>query len=269
MTWSYQYPARTATHLETGLVFSITYDAVHPTWDVHLDGEWPASVTEVQVSALAEELVQFIRDRYIQREMSELLHGAYGGDFELASMVLRRQTNKKVSVRTLQAWMMPADRPSSRRCPEWALVALEQYLGQNPGAARGWKEVRSVYRSTPEGLASSLHQASRERSLQRVDARMAKEQKVHDKWQKASMRELPGMLAELEIRLQREADFNMEYRMIMNEAIRVSENFEEFKRNFNRELGRKFDLDGEEREIAEDLTKNRNEFAREDGTKPD
>lgn len=270
MTWSYQYPAPTAAHQPTGLVFSISYDRAKPACAIRLEGQRPATVTDAQISALSEELDQLIRDQRTQRRMSHLLHGVYNGDYARAASILSEQTKKKVSVRTLQAWMMPPGRPSSRRCPEWALLALEQYLKRHPEAPWQWKEISTVYRGSPDGQTLALHTELRDqRTLQFAEAVIAEEDAILKKWCSASFDELPQRLAELELRLRRATGDNADLIGKMLALTYSCTTFEEFRHQLHEATTRKVGLDQLVMEIAKDIRGGRNEFSHEDGTLPD
>lgn len=270
MTWSYEYPAPTAAHQPTGLVFSISYDPTKPTWAIRLNGERPSALTDAKVSALSEELDQLIRDRHTQRLMFQLLHGVYNGDYARAASILSEQTKKKVSVRTLQAWMMPPGRPSSRRCPEWALLALEQYLERHPEAPQQWKEIATIYRSTPDGQTLALHTELRDqRSVQIAEAAIAEEEAILKKWRSAGFEALPQRLTELELRLRRATADHAELIGTMLALTYSCTTFEEFRMKLNDATTRKVGLDQLVGEITKDIRNGRNEFAHADGTLPD
>lgn len=270
MTWLYQYPAPTAVHQPTGLVFSISYDRAKPACALRLSGERPATMTDAQISALAAELDQLIRDRRTQDRMSHLLHGAYQGDYARAASILSEQTKKKVSVRTLQAWMMPPGRPSSRRCPEWALQALEQYIERHPEAPRQWKDIATIYRDTPDGQTLAMHTELRDkRSLQFAEAAIAEEEALLKKWRSAGFENLPQRLTELELRLQRVTGDHTDLIGKMLALAYSCTTFEEFRPQLQEATMRKVDLDQQVREIVRDIRNGRNEFAHEDGTLPD
>jgi hypothetical protein len=252
------------------LVFSIAYDSGAPGWVIGLDGEVPASIGDAEVSALRTELDQLVRDSRTQLRVSELLHGAYNSDYGHVAAILSSQTKKKVSVRTLQAWMMPPGRPSSRRCPEWALLALEQYLASHPQAPSHWKEVSSIYRSTREGQTLAFHTELRDqRSLQLAEAAIAKEQATLQKWRSAGFADYPQRLTDMELRLRRA---NADHADLIGNILALVDScstFEEFREQLREATRRKLDLDYTVREIVGDLRNGRREFASTDGTLSD
>lgn len=270
MDWAYTYGAATATHEPTGMVFSIAYNSTAPGWVISLKGESPPSVEGAQVAALREELDQLVRDAHTQRRVSELLHGAYNGDYSHVASILSRQTRKKVSVRTLQAWMMPAGRPSSRRCPEWALLALEQYLASNPRAPADWQEANSILRNTPGGQTLAFHTQLRDqRSLQLAEAEIAEEEATLHKWRSTGLVELAQRLTEMEISFRRTASDHAD---LIGQIVALTHSctsFEEFREQFDEATRRKLDLNYLVRKTVSDIRNRRGEFASSDGTLPE
>lgn len=270
MTWSYCYPAPTATHEPTGLVFSVTYDLEKPEWTIRLDSAQPRSLEQARIETLRDELDQLVRAGRTQRRMSELLHGAYNGDYSHAAAILSSQTKKKVSVRTLQAWMMPPGRPSSRRCPEWALLALEQYLSEHPEASRDWKEVSSIYRSTPDGQTLALHTELRDqRSLRLAEAEIAHDEAIRKKWRGAGVTELLEHLSDLELHLRRVTGHHTD---LIGQIVGLTYScttFEEFREQLREATRRKANLDWVIRENVVDISRGQKEFSSADGTLPD
>ncbi|HEL7888390.1 MULTISPECIES: hypothetical protein [Lysobacteraceae] len=270
MDWEYTYRAATARHRPTGLVFRIAYNSTAPGWVISLEGERLPSVEAAHVAALRDELHQLVHDAHTQRRVSELLHGPYNGDYSHVAAILSRQTRKKVSVRTLQAWMMPAGRPSSRRCPEWALLALEQYLASNPRAPADWQETSSILRSTPSGQTLAFHTQLRDqRSLQLAEAEIAEEEATLHKWRSADLMELAQRLTEMEISSRRATSNHADMIGQIVALTRSCATFEEFRAQLDEALRRKLDLDYTVRQIVSDLRKGRGEFASPDGTLPE
>lgn len=45
-----------------------------------------------------------------------------------AAQLISEQTMRPCSVRTVRAWLAPAELPSARPCPDWGILALETRL---------------------------------------------------------------------------------------------------------------------------------------------
>jgi hypothetical protein len=45
-----------------------------------------------------------------------------------AADLIAEQTGRPCSVRSVRAWLAPADRPSARPCPEWSVTALDRAI---------------------------------------------------------------------------------------------------------------------------------------------
>ncbi|MDQ3287552.1 MAG: hypothetical protein M3Q42_04700 [Pseudomonadota bacterium] len=269
MSWSYEYPSKQAIHLPTKLEFSVTYDPVNSDRKIKLNSERPAYMTDAQLSGLVQELQVQIQDRYLQSKMSQLLHFDYDGDYDRAALILAQQTKKRVSTRTLQAWMMPPGRPSSRRCPEWAVAALELYLHQNPDAPLWWKDVANVSRSTEVGRKLERTKQLRERETLRIaEQRIADEQAIRAKWQECAVADIPTQLASFEIATQARLERHFDLIHNILTSVRTCESLEELKQELETEVAKTFQLDRMVKETASDIREGKNEFAADDGTLP-
>lgn len=68
-------------------------------------------------------------NRQRRDKLFDLVHNYFSGDSDVVAQVIQERTpGAKVSVRTIQAWLMTPGRASSRNCPPWALKALEEYV---------------------------------------------------------------------------------------------------------------------------------------------
>ena len=48
-----------------------------------------------------------------------------------AAYLICEYTRRPCSVRTVRSWVNDPDKPSSRKCPDWAVVALAEALKRN------------------------------------------------------------------------------------------------------------------------------------------
>ncbi|MGF6440666.1 hypothetical protein [Paraburkholderia youngii] len=57
-----------------------------------------------------------------------------------SALLICEQTRRPCSVRAVRSWLNDPDKPSSRECPDWAVVALERALAarstENAGIAQ-------------------------------------------------------------------------------------------------------------------------------------
>jgi hypothetical protein len=67
-----------------------------------------------------------------RQRLSILVRDYFGDDNDIVECVIREMTSKQVTVRSIQTWLIPPHRTSSRNTPEWAIRALEDYINR-PG----------------------------------------------------------------------------------------------------------------------------------------
>jgi hypothetical protein len=68
--------------------------------------------------------------------MRDLVTKYFRGAYKDAASIITKQTERKVSNRSIQAWLIDSDKPSGRRCPTWALKALEDYVASREDEIR-------------------------------------------------------------------------------------------------------------------------------------
>lgn len=269
MNWSYDYPADQAVHLPTGLSFSITYDPVKPDRKIKLVSAKPENMSDAEVAELARELEQYIHEKYLQHRMGNLLYGAFGGEFYRAAKILEQETKKKISTRTLQAWMMQPGRPSSRRCPEWAVVALEEYIESNPEQPSWIKDLAERRRSSRNGQALEHEMALRDRELLRnAESNLAKADTIRKKWKDTSIEDLSAELADLEISVIDKIESHSGLLGRFLDSLRACDTFEDFKREVQKATEKHYASERQLKETAQDIRERRKEFASDDGTFP-
>lgn len=269
MNWSYNYPANEAIHRPTKLSFSVTYDPIRPDRRIKLTSEKPENISDAEVEKLIKELDQLIQDKYLKNRMEALLHGEFSGEFALAAKILEQETKKKVSTRTLQAWMMPSDRPSSRRCPEWAVVALEEYIEKNPGQKKWLRELSENRQRTRNGRAQEHETALRDRELLRnAEGHLAREDAIRKKWQGTAIGDISAQLADLEISALEKVESHSGLLIRILASLRECDNFEDFKREVQSTAEKHYASERQLKDTARDIRERRKEFASDDGTFP-
>lgn len=247
MTWKYEYPGRKAVHEPTGLAFSITYDPVSPDTTIELESESESSATEVE--ALRDELASLIADERNQSKMARLLSNKFKGNLSHVALILSSESGRKVSTRAIQAWLMHRDRPSSRRCPAWAVKLLNDFVSREPDLP-----------SSPEGFEphASSWQAN-DWSLKHAERHLHEEQQIREKWRSAGLAELPDRLSELELRLLDKLEEAQATASILVEAIRESSSDPELKQFLARRLEQHYLGRHEIQSAARDLSEGRSD----------
>lgn len=194
MKFEYRYLNPQATHLETGVVIHIQYDAQGPGVSFKVEDETRLALGEARVSKIFEALQQTIEDERNRSELQRLVSGPFAGNNSFVEIALELETSRKVTNRTLQSWLADPHRPSSRKCPAWAVKALKDYIekegGGNSVRARN-QNVMEQIRERPGGhlrlLASNDSNKWAEQCIAREDAQRAK-------LVNASLSELPEIL---------------------------------------------------------------------------
>lgn len=253
-------------HLPPRLRFEIGYEGNVAT--LSLLGGAPEGVSHAQITTLSRELSELIMPLHVRDLMFQLISGPFADDYDQVALILQHQTKRRVSVRTLQAWMMPPGRPSSRTCPEWALAALKKYLADNPNTPTQFAEGARVLRGMPN---EDIRSATLFRSQQLVpaaDALLERENEIRRKWRDCPMNELHERFAEYEIASERKLSELTVGLLILERALSTSSTLEELKERVTVDGERRFGRMCLTQETAEDIRQEQKEFAGEDGVLP-
>lgn len=156
----------------------------------------------------------------VRMQVHAIVKSKFAGDREAVGQVLSRVTGRSVSSRTVQAWMMTPGRPSSRNCPEWALIALRAYLA-NPESEL---ELARIERSRAEDVASSRARTADAltcSAVERATLQIEHEHKLQKAWSDASLSDFSNMLFRFQLsveeRLERlEVKFELLERYLMS-----------------------------------------------------
>ncbi|SDO47106.1 hypothetical protein [Vreelandella arcis] len=266
MNWIYEYPSDKAVHRPTQLTFSITYDPVTPDRKIKLADDKPENLQNVDIDNLIKELGQVIHGKFLQRRMETLLYNNFNGEFARAAHVLEQETKKKVSTRTLQAWIIPQDRPSSRRCPEWAVVALEEYADRNSDSLKCFKDQKNEFQKTRQGRLHENRKLMRDRELlKNAESYIARKQSITNKWKNIPVSDFPEQLAKLETSIVDQLDSQSQLLIELINGLREHDTYEEFKREYIEQIENSMALERQIKDTALDIQDRRKEFASDDG----
>lgn len=135
MKYQYADGSPIVTHLKSGVEFVVTYDDSGAPLKAIANPKTAADFDEQEVTKLSKKAFTHVQsvcnraalkrlaDRYFAHDHSEMLSAFVSGDFD-----------KEVSTRTLQSWIAPIERASSRTCPAWAVDAVRAYVELNAEA---------------------------------------------------------------------------------------------------------------------------------------
>jgi len=208
MPWKYTLSSRHAIHLETGEKFHITYvnNTVKTSQDIELvpSAESARRWSEIELDRLREELWAVMREEFeqasLRSKLSALIKNPLLGDNYQAADVISRISGKNVSQRSIQAWLIESDKRSSRKCPSWAVSALETYLAE-PENQKRLRDLVNYYKTTAAPAAAPPAETHGEPVAAIAQQALAIGDRRLDEWRRAPLAELPEMLFDLEQRI--------------------------------------------------------------------
>jgi hypothetical protein len=196
MTWNYARASGHATHCESGEGFTVVLARnVQSADDVELRPDptskhpWPTDELATLKAELWEHMLEEQRRTKLRRDIEK----AFAGKRSRAAEVLTELTSRQVSARSIQAWLSEPHKPGSRRCPEWAVKALETYV-KSLDASKPASTVARELVSPKQWSAEILDEECLAKAQERIQADRLREQR----WQDAKMRELPALIAAFE-----------------------------------------------------------------------
>lgn len=170
-----------------------------------------------------------------RNRLFDLVHNYFRGENDIVAHVIGRKTpGAKVSVRSVQAWLMPPGRPSSRNCPPWALKALEDYIADAANrdsleamARRQEEDIQRV--TTPTQWADKVRS---EKAVEFATCEIEDESRTLRQWQERLGRDNGRYVFELELRLRAAERELTDSVSAIHQAVHGSENFEDFKKAY-------------------------------------
>ena len=233
MSWKYAHNNNKALHIPTGGVFNIEFSH-QAELKITLASESPKGIPTTQLSKLIPELMVIVKDEGLKHRMGSILRVAFGGDYTAAAYILKQSTGKNVSERTLQSWLMQTGKKSSRKCPEWAVNALHDYVEKNPNELVTFKSRREQrIKSEFEHGINRLERARNTDGLEDVERSLGDDEHFRNRVKSASLVDLPNVLSD--ILLKHEQDINTQRRLIFDifHAISEATSLDELKKKLN------------------------------------
>lgn len=213
---------------EDGSEFKIYRDNRGSIKASHKSGLENYAPTEIQ--PILDEIASFVVDYECSTLLGMLVRNDFCDDFDEVLSALRQVTGKELSSRTIQAWLIGRDRPSSRKCPRWAVKALEKFLKEHPDKTREIRERHNHYdyehlrirkQNQDYGIVAS------------ADAEIKRKEILLEKWN-CSFSKFPHEMTELETNLREYISYLQSELLAITSALQKSDNFEEFRREFIR-----------------------------------
>ncbi|GAB3647848.1 hypothetical protein [Ramlibacter alkalitolerans] len=203
-----------------------------------------------------------------RNRLFDLVHNCFGGETDVVAHVIEENTpGAKVSVRAIQAWLMPPGRVSSRNCPPWALKAVEDFVADPINqprlqvmARRREEDIRRV--TTPVEWADKVR---REKAVEFATCEIEDESRTLRQWQEQLGKDSGRYIFALELRLRSAERELSDSVAAIHQAVHGSENFEDFKKAYlEAERGRRLQRFSV-KEARKHIENASEEFASDDG----
>jgi hypothetical protein len=122
------------------------------------------------------------------------------GDNFQAADVISRISGKNVSQRSIQAWLIEPEKSSSRKCPNWAVSALEQYLAE-PENQKRLRDLLNYYKTTAPPASAAPAETRAEAASAAAEPGFYGDDGRREEWQQLRLAELPDALFAMEQRM--------------------------------------------------------------------
>lgn len=231
MPWKYVYPNTVATETETNTTFHVKIGSRLSTMD---DVELTPSASSKQrfdavtMQKLRAEFWETFQKDQRRNAMRALVDDKFGGDTLQASIAIHNITRKRVSHRTIQAWLMEPGARSSRPCPEWAVLALKAFVDA-PENADYLKSCERITARTSSYMPYSTAVDVKYGVKYATDAIISDEKRQRE-WSDASFTSLPHMISQFENKTERHFDHLDQHVHAMWRALREAKDFEDFRK---------------------------------------
>jgi len=243
MTWLYFYPNTTAKHIESGTDFSIQYKSkkIQKADDIEIlpigDGKkW----TNKELNTLKGDLWLHMEADSRRSKLRSLIQDHFFGEKGRVASVISGVTKKNVSARTIQSWLIDLDKPSSRRCPAWAIKALDDYLADPKNKSE--LDIIAQHKPKDSQAPSNTHWKEEVHDKSEVNLASAEieyERKTLNKWKSVDFNTLAIRMHELEIIFRARIKNLEKENTIFKNALKNCDNFDDFKKAINKELDEK------------------------------
>jgi hypothetical protein len=202
------------------------------------------------------------KDELLRHEMMGYVNRFFGGDTSVLANLLTKESRKKVSVRTVQSWLIEKGKPSSRRCPEWAVRLVTEYIEKNPKYFEELKEFQ-LYQDRKETRDFSSY-------IDRDGVRMATDIIERDnfrrnKWHNASMTELVEEIFKLESLLLGYVSYHNSVLCTLESELREAKNFDDWKKVTLKKLDQNQKKEMYLSGLKYDILNKKNEFSNSNG----
>lgn len=231
MTWQYVFPSNKALETTTNTTFNVKFGRnVQSEDDIEISPIEGSKVklTAADLTKLKSQLWVVIMQSHTRSEMRCIVEKDFSGDRHWVAYTLSDITKKSVSNRTVQAWLMDPDKPSSRTCPEWALQALKTYIAAASNSA--YLEEGRKHRESDSSFSRAwAAEVDNRHSVNFATNEILGEERRLREWQSANFNTLPVMINRLEDQTQKYLSSLSSRLCAIESALEKSTSFEDFK----------------------------------------
>lgn len=240
MSWKYTMSSSSAVHTESGVEFGIRYVSNNLKSSLDFELVLPAGPgrawSAMELEILKEDLWQVMKAEFEQADLRAKLAGLVRnpliGDHFQAADVISRITGRSVSQRSVQSWLAEPGKSNRRKCPDWAVEALEAYLAE-PENQKRLRDLLSYYKATAAPAAAAQPAEARPEPA----AGQIADETRRQAWQNASLAELPGMLHAMEQRMNAYIDhFGKTLEAITSTVLDEGKDLDDIKRTLRLKL---------------------------------
>jgi hypothetical protein len=267
MAWNSWMGSGSALHVESGEKFTVNYysknvQTIDDFGIIPIPGSGKKWSSE-ELLRLKQELWEHWENECRRRELSSLVNQKFLGENWRAAGAITSLTGKPISARSLQSWMIDSHKPSSRKCPPWALKALQDYLDDPKNAQH--MEVIAKFQSDNPKEYNHIEEIYDKRGVELATHAIEWDHRALERWRKADFNTLPIKLFELEKRIDRYlSDLGASLAVVTN-ALDRCENFEDFKEVVKEKLREADTVKSELQSVRKSIETNTDEFSNEEG----
>jgi hypothetical protein len=230
MPWKYVYPSSVATETTTSTTFDVKIGRMASTMDdieliLPIDSKKKFDAKTMQ--KFRAEFWEIFQEEQRRNAMRCLVDGKFGGDTLQASIAIQNTTKRSVSHRTIQAWLMEPGAPSSRTCPEWALLALKSFVNA-PENVDYLNNLRGSSARTSSYMPYSTS-IDVKYSVKFATNAIISDEKRQREWSDASLTLLPHMISQFENKTERHLEHLNQHVHPVWRALREATDFEDFR----------------------------------------
>ena len=241
MNWSYRYPSTRTTHIKTGAVFDIKNIGHNGTIDdlafIQISGT-EKRFSDEEISMFKKDFLDFYSEEKNRYEMTSLLNSEFMQDPLMVAQAIEAETKKSISTRTVQSWLIEPGKKSSRKCPEWALKALNDYLKQ-PKNTRFLSEIKLHREKNLDFKTPWSMQVYDKYSVKFATSEIDEEEKKLKEWEQANFPTLAKKLFMLELKTERHLKHLQDHVLAIIHAIEKATDLADLKAIMKNEIKEK------------------------------